>query len=93
MLALTKVTGVACLAWWVATMTVQIFSCHPIHGFWDTSIHSHCINRTGFYIGVAAPNISIDLVMIALPIRTVWHLQLSTGQKIGLLLTFMTGGL
>lgn len=52
-----------------------------------------CIKPTPYYVGVAVPNIATDIVLLALPVRMILGLQLSTGQKIGLTATFLTGGL
>lgn len=88
-----RITGAVCLVWWIAVIAIQIFSCKPIHGFWDRSVPSTCVDRKLFYVGVAVPNMITDIIILALPVRMIWRLQTTPGQKIGLLLTFLTGGL
>lgn len=81
------------MAWWIVVILIQIFSCNPVNGFWDTSVPSTCVNAAHFYIAVAVPNIITDVIMLCLPLQMVWRLQTSLIQKIALSFTFMTGGL
>lgn len=89
----TRVVGLFVVAWWIVVVIIQIFSCNPIHGFWDTTIPSKCINAADFYVAVAVPNILTDMVMLGLPIRMVWRLQLPREQKVMLSGVFATGAL
>ncbi|KAI4161212.1 MAG: hypothetical protein LQ342_005108 [Letrouitia transgressa] len=88
----TNLTGLVVIAWWIAVVFTQIFSCRPVHGFWNRAVEPTCIKPTPYYVGVAVPNIATDIVLLALPVRMILGLQLSTGQKIGLTATFLTGG-
>ena len=90
---ITRVIASVVIAWWVAVMFLDIFSCMPVNGFWDKSIPSKCINPTHYYIGVAIPNITTDVIMLALPVRMVWRLHTSLGHKIALSTTFLTGAM
>ena len=81
------------IAWWLAVILVEVFSCHPISGMWDTSVNSTCVDAVHFYIGVAVPNVATDIAILVLPMRMVWRLQTTLGQNIALSLTFLTGGL
>lgn len=88
-----RITGAVCLTWWIVVIAIQIFSCKPLYGFWDRSVRSTCANRKPFYVGFAVPNIITDIIILALPVRMIWRLQTSPGQKAGLFLTFLTGTL
>ncbi|KAM0794296.1 hypothetical protein BDR22DRAFT_792637, partial [Usnea florida] len=87
----TRTLGGLVVAWWITVVTIQIFSCHPVNGYWDISIPSQCLKGAEFYISVAVANILIDIVMLCLPLRMVWRLQTSTMQKLALSMTFLTG--
>lgn len=39
------------------------------------------------------PNILTDVIMLILPLPSIWNLQLRTPLKIGLTITFLTGSL
>lgn len=88
-----RIIGAVVAAWCIAVVLVQIFDCNPIHGFWDTSTPSTCIDGAHFYIGSAVPNILTDVIILVLPIHMVWRLQTSLAQKIALSFTFLTGAL
>ncbi len=90
---ITRIVLGCVVAWWITTVLVQVFECNPIHGFWDTSIPSTCLNATRFYTGVAVTNILTDFAILCLPVRMIWNLQTSHHQKIGLMATFLTGAL
>ena len=89
----TRVLGAICVAWWFAVVIIQIFSCRPVQGLWDTSLDAKCVDPTFYFIGVAVPNIVTDMVILSLPIQMVWRLHTSLAQKIALSITFLTGGL
>ncbi|PLB54028.1 hypothetical protein P170DRAFT_469499 [Aspergillus steynii IBT 23096] len=83
--------GALVLAWWIAVVFISIFSCKPIHGFWDKAINPRCVNTKTFYIGNAVPNIVTDVLILAMPIRMVWTLQTTRPQKVSLSFIFLLG--
>jgi len=89
----TRIVGGFVVAWWIVVVIIQIFSCSPIAGFWDISVASKCVDPAHFYIAVAVPNILTDIIMLCLPLRMVWGLQMSQAQKIQVSLTLLTGAL
>lgn len=82
-----------CFAWYVAETIGSIWNCVPINGFWNKSIHAKCISTHDFDLQYAVINISLDVIVLALPIRMVLGLQLSNPQKAGFVLLFLMGGL
>lgn len=80
-------------AWWIAVVLVSIFSCKPIYGFWDKTVHPDCINSKTFFIGNAVPNIATDIIILVLPIRMIWRLNTTRPQKISLSIIFLLGSL
>ena len=89
----TSVVGGVVLAWWLAVILLQILQCRPTEAIWDVSVPATCLNPKAYYIGVAVPNIATDIVMLCLPVRMVWRLQISIVNKVGLTITFLTGAL
>lgn len=90
---ITSILGGIILIWWMAVVIVQMVQCRPIQAIWNKSIPATCIDGTLYYIGVAVPNITTDVVMLCLPVRMVWRLQTSLVHKVALTITFLTGGL
>jgi len=89
----TNIVGAFVIAWGIACLLVSIFACNPIQGFWDTTIPSTCIDVRAFYIGNAVPNILTDVVILALPIKYIWCLQMCWKQKLVVSGMFLLGSL
>lgn len=89
----TRLLAVPIIAWGIAVILVQVFACNPIHGYWNTAVPSKCIDPAAYYVGVAVPNILTDVILLCLPVRMVWRLQLQVGQKIAVSITFLTGAM
>lgn len=88
----TNVVGAIVVAWGIACLLVSIFSCVPIHGFWDLTVPSKCINTREFFLGNAIPNITMDVIILALPMGKIWYLQMSKGRKFAVSGIFLLGG-
>ena len=67
--------------------------CVPIQALWDPDGHpnAHCIDTNAFWRWGSFPNIITDVMMLFLPVPCIWKLQLSTRDKVGVILTFATG--
>ena len=52
-----------------------------------------CVNINAAFIATAAVNVVSDLLILALPVCNVWHLQMSVKRKIGISGVFLFGGL
>jgi hypothetical protein len=72
-----------------------LFACKPIAASWDLSLQADavCINRGAIYIATAVIGVLTDVLLIILPIPTVWGLQMSRKQKIGLTGMFGVGSM
>ncbi|KAJ3579325.1 hypothetical protein NPX13_g1240 [Xylaria arbuscula] len=80
---------------WIATGIIADFTiCQPFAFKWDKSIPGgHCSNLMAAYRWISIPNILTDLAIIFLPFSALYHLQTTRIRKIGILITFLTGGL
>ncbi|GAP89890.1 putative integral membrane protein [Rosellinia necatrix] len=87
----TTALAVFVILWGIALLLVSIFSCEPIHGFWDIDIPSKCVDSKWFFVGNAIPNILADLFLLFLPMRDVWKLKMSIQSKIGVTGLFALG--
>lgn len=85
------VLGTFVLMWGISLVLVTIFSCEPIHGFWDLTTPSKCVNSKWFFIGNSIPNIIADITLLLLPMRDIWKLQLHLRSKIAVSLIFVLG--
>ena len=72
---------------------VPIFLRKPREKIWLPDTPGKCMNMFTLYIASAAFNIMSDLAMYLIPLWKVWHLQISRGRKMGILVIFATGSL
>ena len=80
---------VNCIAWLVPTILV----CQPISTYWTPNFlsHGHCINSPIFGTWKTFPNIVSNLVMLVLPMPTLYKMNMARAKKIGVMITFMAG--
>jgi hypothetical protein len=72
-----------------------IFACKPLAASWDPMLlpTAICVNRGAIYIATAVMGIVTDVMLMAIPIPTIWGLQMPTKQKIGLTAIFAVGSM
>lgn len=51
------------------------------------------MNNEAATLATPVPHIVTDLVLLVLPMPTVWSLQMSRARKIGLIITFLTASI
>lgn len=76
----------------VADIIANYLQCIPLSHLWDPTGDGYCFNQNAYWRWGTFPNIVTDVFMIFLPIPTVLKIQLSWKDKIGVLLTFLVGG-
>lgn len=90
--AVNVVTAMIVL-WAVSIWVVGAVQCIPVRKFWNPSVEGSCIDPTPFYYGMQIPNIITDLIVLAMPMKTVWSLPIPTTQRLLLSGVFIVGGL
>ena len=80
-------------AWVIVFGITSILQCSPVHKAWDPLIPGDCVNLDRLVLGNAIPNITSDIILVLLPVRLVWRLQLPRSQKIALCGVFLMSGL
>ena len=79
------VVGICCVAWACVPFFYTIFFCKPVAYYWDRDIYGQCVDNHKYMaesIAVAVLSLVTDLVILAIPIPTVWNLQMKRKQKI-----------
>ncbi|PWY92296.1 hypothetical protein BO70DRAFT_402186 [Aspergillus heteromorphus CBS 117.55] len=80
------------LVWYIAFQTTATFQCTPIYHDWTKkATEGKCIDFVPFVITLAATNLCTDVILLILPTREIWKLQIPTGKKIGLSIVFTLG--
>jgi putative effector of murein hydrolase len=82
------------LATWLSYSVAAVFQCSPIAFSWNKTLPmGKCFNVEVYANSSSVPNIFTDLVVLVLPLRTVWGLKVSVGRRVGLLIIFLTGSM
>lgn len=89
----TTYVGVICLAWFLLAIFIDIFQCHPFEAAFNVKLlfTDRCIDLQAFYWGITAANVTLDVVLLYLPLHMVWGLKLPKRQKFVLSGIFMLG--
>ncbi|KAK8140185.1 hypothetical protein PG984_000251 [Apiospora sp. TS-2023a] len=78
-------------AWFLSFALAMVFTCTPIRRQWIPTVEGHCINSINVYATLIITNILTDLVIIGLPVRAVWTLQMRKLEKAVLMCCFGLG--
>lgn len=77
----------------IAFLFPLIFQCNPLEAVWDPSVHGQCLSIGAIGFAGAGLSITEDLVLLVLPIPTLWRLQLGLTKRIWLIVLFGIGSL
>ncbi|VUC35253.1 unnamed protein product [Clonostachys rosea] len=82
------------IGFWTLAFTMAIvFSCSPVYAQWDmiAQATATCINQVRMFLGLILSNAVLDLVIMAIPIRSILQLQMRLTDKIGVLTCILLG--
>lgn len=83
-------------AYMIAFITATLLQCQPISYFWkqlDDTIEGRC-NDIHLQAWISAGiNIGLDVIIIALPIKSLWAMQASLAKKVTAICMFSLGAL
>ncbi|RAL13171.1 uncharacterized protein BO97DRAFT_388960 [Aspergillus homomorphus CBS 101889] len=78
----------------IATIIAAQVECFPLQFTWDKTIRGgHCFNLILWYKLTNLPTVISDVMVMALPVPTVWGLQASFSCKAGIATVFLTGSM
>lgn len=81
------------VAYGLAATFDTILQCTPITRTSNKTVPGACFDIIAFWYENASYTITTDLILLVLPMRVIWALQLRTMQKAAVLVVFATGGL
>ncbi|OJK01866.1 hypothetical protein ASPACDRAFT_114385 [Aspergillus aculeatus ATCC 16872] len=84
---------VACIVilWCFGVCLIGAVTCMPFKKLWEPNLPGGCINLAQFYYGLQIPNILTDAIILVLPMKAVWNLQVPRSQKVMLSGIFLIG--
>ncbi|KAI1105775.1 hypothetical protein F4804DRAFT_331024 [Jackrogersella minutella] len=75
----------------IAIVFALCFVCTPYQKIWDLTLPGHCINKLHVDIGAATVHLTTDLIILCLPQKVIWGLQMSFRKKLGVSVFFSLG--
>lgn len=84
------VMGVA-MCWMLSAVLGAFFQCRPFSYMWNQLQEGNCNHRVRFWVAIGVSHLLIDVLILLLPVRMVWKLQVSLKTKIGLYVLFGLG--
>jgi len=87
----TKVALVFVLTWSVGNILQVFLICRPFAKTYSLTVEGTCGNQVASFIAIGAFNIITDVIILSLPLPTVWSLKMSTPAKLGLTGIFLIG--
>ncbi|KAI8626579.1 hypothetical protein F5Y19DRAFT_220767 [Xylariaceae sp. FL1651] len=79
------------LSFLVASVLGLVFACIPYQKNWDFTVPGRCIQKSRLEITSAAIHLASDLVILVLPQKVIWNLQMSFRKKLGVSVIFSLG--
>jgi hypothetical protein len=84
--------ALAFVATWSVANILQVFLiCRPFAKTYSLTVEGTCGDQVASFIAIGAFNIITDIIIITLPLPTVWALKMSTANKLGLTGVFLVG--
>lgn len=78
---------------YVALTIVKIFECNPRARIWDKSVEGTCINIPSLLNTSGLFNTISDLLILLVPLKAVWALNMKTKKKLGVIAVFSVGSM
>ena len=90
---LVIIFGVIVILWALHIVLETFLICRPLAMNWDATVKGHCGNRNVMFVFAGASNMVTDLMVLLLPVRTIWHLNMPMLRRLGVISIFCLGTL
>jgi hypothetical protein len=87
----TKAALVFVMLWSVGNILQVFLICRPFVKTYSLTAEGVCGDQVASFIAIGAFNIITDVIILTLPLPTVWSLKMSTPAKLGLTGVFLVG--
>lgn len=85
------VLGILLILYYVATVIAKIWECVPLARAWDQSIPGSCIDVLMLVNVDGIFNLVTDFIIVIMPLRVVWNLNMKVTKKASVVLAFTFG--
>lgn len=76
---------------YVSNTAAKIWECTPRPRIWDKSIQGTCIDISRLLNASGLFNSITDILILLVPVKSVWKLKMDTSRKVGCVLLFTVG--
>lgn len=80
----------ACVSYAIVFISIFMTQCKPLAASWNPTL-GHCKPIQHEEYASVSVNMALDLVIVALPLPTIWTLQMPLRRKIGVSILFSLG--
>lgn len=87
----TKITMIFVILWSIGNIMQVFLICRPFATSYDPTVPGTCGNQKASFLAIGAFNAITDLVILVLPIQTIWSLKIKSGARYSLLAVFCIG--
>lgn len=87
----TKAALVFVILWSTGNVLQVFLICRPFRSTYDPTVPGECGDQVASFIAIGAFNVVTDVIILTLPLPTVWSLRMSTPAKLGLTGVFLVG--
>lgn len=87
-----RIAMVIVFCWMMSVVLETFLLCRPLAYNWDTTVPGGvCGDRNAAYIVAGSLNVGTDLIVMLLPMKNIWKLQMPLSQRLGLVGIFAIG--
>lgn len=86
-----NVLAVMQIAFMLATIIAMQLGCNPWNKNWDFTVAGTCYDKSKLEIATASISLFFDVVILILPQKVIWDLQMSLKQKFSVSIIFSVG--
>ena len=79
------------VCFYLATFLVKIWECNPRERIWNRSIPGKCVNVSSLLNASGLFNTLTDIIILLIPVKSVWNLNMTTKRKVGVVGAFTVG--
>jgi len=81
-------------SYYTVILFIKIFTCNPIHLFWDANDHDGmCLNRSAVIITDSVISVITDLAILIFPIVLAWTLHMPVSRKLYVIVILGAGSI
>ncbi|KAL0782018.1 hypothetical protein CaCOL14_003353 [Colletotrichum acutatum] len=78
--------------YYVPVLFLKVFICHPIAGYWDSTLNATCFNQRAIFVADTAVSAITDTAVLCLPIPVALSLRMSWTKRLKVILMLSAGG-